>query len=133
MDIKKVLLVDDDRNIRLISQIGLEGVPGWDIFTAESGLDALTKAADNPPDVILLDMMMPGMDGIATYNKLKENEHTAAIPVIFMTAKVQNDEMDSYMKLGAAGVITKPFDPMTLSSDIIRLLNSKKVSQNKRA
>lgn len=126
MDIGKVLLVDDDRNIRLIAQIGLEDMPNWSIETAESGPDAIAKATANPPDVILLDMMMPGMDGKTTLEKLRQNEQTASIPVIFMTAKVQTHELESYLALGAIGVITKPFDPMTLSSDIQRLVSAQK-------
>ncbi len=124
MNIEKVLLVDDDKNIRLIAQIGLEDTPDWIVTTAESGAEAIAKATADPPDLILLDMMMPGMDGKSTLVKLRANESTSHIPIIFMTAKVQTQELESYLALGAAGVISKPFDPITLSADIKRVLSS---------
>lgn len=124
MHIEKVLLVDDDPNIRLIAQIGLEDTPEWIITTAESGAEAIAKASVDPPDLILLDMMMPGMDGKTTLTKLRAIECMSKIPVIFMTAKVQTHELENYLSLGAAGVISKPFDPMTLSSDIKRVLEA---------
>jgi CheY-like chemotaxis protein len=124
MNIEKVLLVDDDKNIRLIAQIGLEDTPDWIVTTAESGAEAIAKATADPPDLILLDMMMPDMDGKSTLVKLRANASTSHIPIIFMTAKVQTQELESYLALGAAGVISKPFDPITLSADIKRVLSS---------
>lgn len=118
MRISKVLIVDDDDNIRMIAQIGLEDRGDWQIIEARSGEEALSTAARERPDVILLDMMMPGMDGISAYGKLKDQAETADIPVIFMTAKVQDAEQEQYRKLGAIGVIVKPFDPMKLSTQI---------------
>lgn len=122
MNISKILLVDDDKNIQLIAQIGLEDMPDWQIILASSGQECVNKATSELPDLILLDMMMPGMDGRTTLAKLRENPATASIPVIFMTAKVQKHEVDSYLSLGVAGVITKPFDPITLSQDILAIL-----------
>ncbi len=122
MKIKKILLVDDDPNILLIAQIGLEERPDWQVDTASSGFEALEKLSEVKPDLILLDMMMPGMDGLTTLGKLKEQPHGANIPVIFMTAKVQKHEIEGYLATGVAGVITKPFDPMTLSEDIVKII-----------
>jgi CheY-like chemotaxis protein len=122
MPIEKVLLVDDDQNIRFVVQMTLEGMTSWKVLVAESGQEALTIAEREKPDLILLDMMMPGMDGPTTYSRLKEQGNL--VPVIFMTAKVQTHELEDHLKLGAAGVIAKPFDPMTLHKDIIRIVES---------
>lgn len=124
MKIQKILLVDDDHNIQLIAQMGLEDRPDWCVVTASSGPEALEKVKEENPDLILLDMMMPGMDGKTTYSKLREQSSGSRIPVIFMTAKVQSHEMQSYLDLGAAGVISKPFDPMTLSQEIAAIVGA---------
>jgi two-component system, OmpR family, response regulator len=116
MTLSKILLVDDDDNIRAIAEISLED--DYKVVVASSGAEALVQAEKLMPDLILLDVMMPGMDGKATFAKLQENPALAGIPVIFMTAKVLSHEIDFYLGLGAAGVITKPFDPMRLGSDI---------------
>src|SRR5579883_2058770 len=115
MKIEKILLVDDDKNIQLIAQMGLEDRPEWTVTVASSGPEALEKFVQDKPDLVLLDMMMPGMDGKTTFAKLQEQTNGSSVPVIFMTAKVQSHELQSYLDLGAAGVISKPFDPMTLS------------------
>jgi two-component system OmpR family response regulator len=81
----------------------------------------LAKAAEFAPELILLDVMMPGMDGPSTLRELRKRPETAGIPVIFMTAKVQNQEVDRYKAMGAIGTIAKPFDPMTLSADILMI------------
>jgi two-component system, OmpR family, response regulator len=122
--IEKVLLVDDDQNIRIVVQMALEGLTEWKVSLAESGMEALKLARDEKPDLILLDMMMPGMDGSTTYTQLREQKDIDAVPIIFMTAKVQTHEVENHMKLGAAGVIAKPFDPMTLHKEILRILDS---------
>lgn len=124
MPIKKVLLVDDEDNIRLIAQIGLEDRPNWQILSAASGQEGLDLAVKEKPDLILLDIMMSGMDGKTTLSKLRENPDTANIPVIFMTAKAQKHELDSYLALNVAGVIIKPFDPLTLSKEIEQMVGS---------
>jgi two-component system OmpR family response regulator len=116
--LSKVLLVDDEPDIRRIGQISLEHVGQWTVVQAQSGLQALHLAADERPDVILLDVMMPELDGPGTFARLRENPATAGIPVIFMTAKAQPHEVASYRALGAAGVIAKPFDPMTLPAEV---------------
>jgi two-component system OmpR family response regulator len=120
---KKLLFVDDVESIRLIAKIGLEHGSQWQVLSVSSGQEALDIAPKEMPDLILLDVMMPGMDGKETLIKLRENSITAQIPVIFVTAKVQNHELKSYLELGALGVISKPFDPMTLSADIEKILH----------
>ncbi|QRN94897.1 response regulator [Archangium violaceum] len=122
MTIRKVMLVDDEDDIRTIGQLSLGRVGGWQTVLAASGAEAVTKAAAEQPDLILLDVMMPGMDGPTTLGKLRAQEATAKTPVIFMTAKIQKQEVARYLELGAVGVIGKPFDPMTLPAEIKRLL-----------
>jgi two-component system OmpR family response regulator len=122
MTIRKVLLVDDEDDIRTIGQLSLSRVGGWQTVLASSGTEAVSKAAAESPDLILLDVMMPGMDGPTTLGKLRAQEATAKTPVIFMTAKIQKQEVARYLELGAVGVIGKPFDPMTLPAEIKRLL-----------
>lgn len=123
MAIQKVLLVDDDQDLRRIGQLSLRNVGKWTVFTAACGSEAILIARAEYPDVILLDVMMPEMDGPSTLVELRREEITARIPVIFLTAKVQNNEIDDYVRLGAVGVIIKPFDPMTLPQDICRMLS----------
>lgn len=116
--IERLLFVDDDPSIRTVAGISLEGLTDWKIAMADSGTAALEMVAEVTPDVILLDMMMPAMDGIETFRRMQEIEGLKQIPVIFITAKVQPMEIDRYLRLGIAGVITKPFDPMTLWKQI---------------
>lgn len=122
MNVNKVLLIDDDPNIRMVAQIGLEDVGGWQVFAASNGQEGLALAEKHLPDVILLDVMMPTMDGPTTLSKLQSIPALAQMPVIFLTAKVQKNEVAHYLSLGAKGVITKPFDPLTLPKEIIALL-----------
>ena len=119
--IRKVLLVDDEADIRTIAKLTLERIGGWSVVLASSGAEAIEAAARELPDVILLDVMMPGMDGRATLGALRAQASTAAIPVVFMTAKVQASERASYADLDVVGVISKPFDPRTLP-DLVRRL-----------
>lgn len=120
--IKQVLLVDDDQNIRTLAQMGLEGLTDWKVDLAASGAEAISKATELQPDLIILDVMMPGMDGPTTLSELRKVDSLMAIPVIFMTAKAQTHEVELYQKMGAKGIITKPFDPMTLPDDIQGIL-----------
>ncbi len=122
-DIKNVLLVDDDLNIRTLAQMGLEGLTDWKVELAGSGAEAISKATELKPDLIILDVMMPGMDGPTTLGELRKVEALLGIPVIFMTAKAQTHEVELYQKMGARGIITKPFDPMTLPDDIQGILS----------
>ncbi|HEY9788294.1 MAG TPA: response regulator [Candidatus Obscuribacterales bacterium] len=125
MEIQKVLMVDDDQNIRRICQVCLTNVGKWQVFLASSGFEALETAAREKPDVILLDVMMPEMDGPTTLAKLREDPALKDVPVVLMTAKVQPHEVEQYTNLGAVGVISKPFDPLTLPSEIKRLLHGR--------
>ena len=118
MGIEKVLLVDDDADIRSIARLSLEAVEGWTVFQAAGGAEALVVARDAIPDVIVLDVMMPGMDGPATLAALRIDPRTAHIPVIFVTARLQASDVGHYLSLGVAGVIPKPFDPMELGRQI---------------
>ncbi len=123
MQIERVMLIDDDASIRKIAAVTLERVGKWQVKTADGGVNALAMASEFKPDVILLDVMMPGMDGPTTYKLLKENPSVTNTPVIFMTAKVQGQELESYSQLGVQGVISKPFNPLTLPAEIEALIN----------
>ncbi|MCX4246665.1 response regulator [Paraliomyxa miuraensis] len=119
----KVLLVDDDEDIRAIGEMALTEVGGMQTVLASSGAAALGLAAREQPDVVLLDVMMPGLDGPTTFRRLRDDPSTAAIPVVFVTAKVQRSEVERYVEMGAAGVIGKPFDPMRLPDDVRAILD----------
>ena len=114
----RILHVDDEPDIREVVELSLGLDPFFAVKSSGSGIQALTAAAEWQPDLILLDVMMPVMDGPATLVRLRENAMTAGIPVIFMTARAQASEVDRFRLLGAVGVIPKPFDPMTLAAAV---------------
>lgn len=116
-----ILLVDDDDHIRSISALALSKVGGFDVETAIDGDDALAKLAESCPDVMLLDAMMPGTNGRDVLLRLAEDSTYEQLCVIMLTAKAQPDEVRAYEALGAAGVIAKPFDPMTLATDVRKI------------
>jgi CheY-like chemotaxis protein len=120
----KVLIIDDDVDIRLIAGLSLSRVGGMDVIEAASGVEGVRKAQEEKPDVILLDMMMPTMDGSETLAALRSQPATAMTPVIFLTAKAVGAETERLMALGAAGVLIKPFDPRTLPGDVRALVES---------
>ena len=122
MSTRRVLVIDDEEDIRTVSRMSLERVGGWEVLEAESGPRGIELAEAERPDAILLDAMMPEMDGPATIQRLKAEEATREIPVLFLTAKLQPSERKRYAELGAAGVLAKPFDPMTLPGDVANLL-----------
>lgn len=122
MAIRKVVLCDDDPDIRAIGEMSLRDVGGWDVFCVPDGFAALDAARSREPDLILLDIMMPKLDGPGTFAKLRDDPQCAQIPVVFMTAKAQSHELRGYTELGAAGVIAKPFDPLTLPDQIRALV-----------
>ena len=122
MHIETVLLVDDDADIRRVGELSLSKVGGWETLTAASGDAALEMSASRAVDVIVLDMMMPGRDGLSTLEALRATPQTAETPVVFMTAKVQRGEVQSYLDAGANGVIAKPFNPMTLPDELRRVV-----------
>lgn len=120
---RDVLLVDDDASIREVIQLTLEVVGGWNVQLAASGAEALQQVKDHQPDVILLDMMMPGMDGPTTLGKLREAATGGSVPVILLSAKLSQRRDDQQLAgLGVAGVIGKPFDPITLPDRISTIL-----------
>jgi CheY-like chemotaxis protein len=120
-DLNRVLHVEDEQDIRDIAKLALADVAGWTVESCASGDEAVTRAVEFKPDLILLDVMMPGMDGLATLAALRELPPLKDIPVVFMTAKVMAEEIGHLQSLGALGVVAKPFDPMTLGDDIAAL------------
>jgi CheY-like chemotaxis protein len=115
---RRVLLVDDEDDIRFVARASLERLAGWDVLAASSGAEGIEIARAEQPDAIVLDVMMPGMDGPATLGELRADPATAAIPVVFLTAKIQAEERRRLEELGAAGVVAKPFDPLGLADEL---------------
>ena len=116
--LQRIMHVEDDHSIQQVAKIALEAVGGFTVHTCSSGQQALTDYEAFAPQLILLDVMMPGMDGPTTLQHLRQQFDLSTVPAIFMTAKVQSSEVESYKALGAADVVVKPFDPMTLSDQI---------------
>lgn len=114
----RILYVDDEPDIREVASMSLELDPEFEVRTCSSGQEALETVPEWRPDLILLDVMMPGMDGPTTFARLKEQPETAGIPVLFITARTQAQEVQGFISLGARGVIAKPFDPMSLASQV---------------
>lgn len=129
MRLRRILLVDDDPDVRLIARTSLAAVGGFEVTEAESGLEALDRLEGWSPDAILLDVMMPELDGPATLARMREREALADVPVIFFTAKVQPREVDRYLDLGAAGVIPKPFDPLELADRLCDTVEAWRVAR----
>lgn len=120
---KRILLIDDEDGARRITQFSLEAAAGWEVLTAASGVDGLSIAASEIPDAILLDVMMPDLDGPSTFGRLQENPTTRSIPVIMLTAKASPAEHQPLIALGIAGIITKPFKIPALIAQIRSILN----------
>jgi CheY-like chemotaxis protein len=123
MQPKHLLLIDDEDDIREVAGLSLEMTQGWKITTANGGAAGVALAARCAPDAILLDVMMPDLDGPGTLRALQSQEATRSIPVIFLTAKVQTADRDKFVQLGVWGIIAKPFDPVTLGEQISALLS----------
>ena len=121
----KILIIDDEDDIREVAALCLESVAGWDVIAASSGAQGLARAIEYQPDAILLDVMMPGMDGPTTFRELRKNPATAHIPVLLLTAKVQSSDQRRFADLGVDAVLFKPFDPLTLSKQIADVLGWK--------
>jgi CheY-like chemotaxis protein len=119
---KHILIIDNEPHIQEVTQICLETVANWQVITASSGQEGLLKAETEQPDAILLDVMMPDMDGPTTFQKLQKNPATKNIPVLFLTAKVQSSDRRRYAEMGVYGVIAKPFDPLMLAEQIAQTL-----------
>lgn len=117
-NLETILLVEDEPDIQEVAKLSLESFGDFSVHICSSGKDAIKKAPDIMPDLIILDMMMPVMDGLTTLKLLREDEKLQHIPVIFMTAKAQSNEMKRYIDSGAIGAISKPFDPLKLVTEI---------------
>jgi CheY-like chemotaxis protein len=120
---RTVLVVDDDDSVRDITGFALEAVSGFRVLTAAGGAEALRLAREHRPDAVLLDVMMPEMDGPTTFRHLQADPELASIPVVLLTAKVRAGGAQVWDDLAVRGVIPKPFDPMTLGSQLGRLLD----------
>jgi CheY-like chemotaxis protein len=121
--LQRILYVEDEPDIQAVARLALEAVGGFSVCICGSGKAALDAAPSFNPDLILLDVMMPGMDGPTTLSALRELPDLKEIPVVFMTAKVQATEVAHYRSQGAIDVIAKPFDPMTLSTTVRDIWN----------
>jgi CheY-like chemotaxis protein len=119
---KRILVVDNEEYIREVAQICLETTAGWQVLMASSGSEGIAQAEAEQPDAILLDVMMPDMDGVSTFHRLQENTATQHIPVILLTAKVQTSDRRRYADLGIKAVISKPFNPLELADQIAEAL-----------
>jgi CheY-like chemotaxis protein len=120
--VHRVLIIDDEDDIREVAALSLEATVGWEILTASSGREGIATAAREKPDAILMDVMMPEMDGPTTFKQLQANPATASIPVVLLTAKVQGVDQRRFAGLGVAAVLFKPFDPLTLATQISEVL-----------
>lgn len=117
-ELKKILYVEDEQDIQMIARVALENVGGFELLVCSSGSEAIEKATSFNPDLFLLDVMMPGMDGPSTLQELRKIPELTNTPVMFMTAKVQPQEVEFLKSLNAIDVIAKPFDPMMLANNI---------------
>lgn len=117
-ELKRILYVEDEADIRAVAQLALESVGGFKVKTCGSGEDALREIEAFAPDLLLLDVMMPGMDGPSTLKALRDLSLLNDVPVVFITAKVQSSEVEHLKSLGADEVISKPFNPMTLADQL---------------
>jgi len=115
-ELNKILYVEDEPDIQAIAQIALEVVGGFTLKICSNGNDAISAITDFAPDLLLLDVMMPGIDGPTTLKEFRKIPEFTETPAIFMTAKVQPDEIDALLAYGAVDVISKPFDPMELAN-----------------
>jgi len=122
--LERIMHIEDDPSIQEVARVALEIVGGFTVKSCESGAEGLAEAPGFAPQLVLLDVMMPGMDGPQTLTELQKLPSMAGVPVVFMTAKAQTQEVSAYHELGAAGVIIKPFDPMTLPEQITDIWNS---------
>lgn len=130
MEIRKVLLAEDEEDIRKVAQISLQFRGGWAVSLASDGEECLAKAAQERPDLILLDCMMPKLDGYETCRQLKRDPALRRIPVIFLTAKSQEAEVRKGLALGAVGYLIKPFNPMSLAAEIREILEDEETASS---
>lgn len=119
---RRILIIDDEDDIREVAALSLESVAGWRVSTACSGAEGIETAHEQHPDAILMDVMMPSMDGPTTFREMKRRPEIADIPVVLLTAKVQGVDQRRFAGLGVAGVLFKPFDPLTLAEQMASAL-----------
>ncbi len=119
---RRILIIDDEDDIREVAALSLESVAGWDVMMASSGAEGIREAVKQQPDAILMDVMMPGMDGPTTFREMQKTPEIAHIPVVLLTAKVQGVDQRRFAGLGVAGVLFKPFDPLTLAEQMAQTL-----------
>ncbi|WP_306016311.1 response regulator [Oceanicaulis sp. MMSF_3324] len=124
MKLERIACVEDDLDIRTILEMSLSEVGGFSVELYEDGPSALAALTGEPPQLIMLDMMMPGMNGLEVLKALRRRPEYQDTPVVFMTAKAQSHELDTYIEAGAQTVIVKPFDPMTLPNEILKIWDS---------
>lgn len=120
---KHILIIDDEDDIRDVAQVALETVGGWRVSTASSGLEGMAYMQTMLPDAVLLDVMMPDMDGIEVFKRMQTEANTQTIPVILMTAKTQAGDQQRFLDLGVTAIITKPFKAMLLADQIAEILD----------
>lgn len=120
---RRILIIDDEDDIREVAALSLEATAGWKIFTASSGAEGIEIAQKEQPDAILMDVMMPGADGPTTYRAMQENPSISHIPVLLLTAKVQGVDKRRFADLGVNAILFKPFDPLTLADQISEALH----------
>ena len=119
----KILIIDDEDDIRCVCSLSLSMIGGVDVIEADGGHEGIEKAIAERPDAVLLDMIMPDMDGSATITALKKNPQTAGIPVIFLTTRTLSIDFAKMRNLGAAGWVIKPFDPLTITDQIKEMIS----------
>lgn len=120
---KRVLVIDDEADIREVTQASLEIMAGLQVIVASSSHEGLAKAETEQPDIILLDVMLPDMDGVTVFKRLQANPITQHIPVVLLTAKVQASDQRRFAELGVKAIIAKPFKPHMLASQLLAVLN----------
>ena len=127
---RRILIIDDEEDIREVAALSLEATAGWHIFTASSGASGIEIAIAEQPDAILMDVMMPGVDGPTTFRTMQQNPEIANIPVLLLTAKVQGVDQRRFAGLGVAAILFKPFDPLTLAEQISQVLGWSDLPRN---
>jgi CheY-like chemotaxis protein len=123
MLMRRILIIDDEDDIREVASLSLEATAGWQVTTASSGAQGIQVARAYQPDAILMDVMMPGVDGPTTFKQMQQTPEISHIPVILLTAKVQGIDKRRFADLGVAAVLFKPFDPLTLAEQIAEALH----------
>src|SRR5215469_9894419 len=127
---RRILIIDDEDDIREVAALSLEATAGWQVLTANSGAKGIEVAVADQPDAILMDVMMPGVDGPTTFLEMQKIPAIAHIPVLLLTAKVQGVDKRRFAGLGVAAILFKPFDPLTLAEQIAEALHWKGTPSN---